>query len=868
MSTKEDLEKFAAKIGTNFDATDSYKLKPSGLKAQTATVANSSNPVPSYIGQPGRDANGVRYLAISTSVAPYWERETLRPALLPADLIPVSKNLWDYRKMIPLKEVLISGTIANNSFRNLMKIRVSPSTEYYRNKTMQIFEFNSEEILITSEAALANTNYTTSSLAAFLLINIQPSVAVGCWFGKLSDWTGTFTPFDSGNPELDTTYADSDQTILFDDNLLELQPFSAGLLDSSSGLQYQSSTYMVSGFVRIKNSTIYYFNNKIYTLVLYNREKKITRYLAPSNVAGNVVTTADEYYARLTSSNFNSTTAIFSESPEPNSGVGIKQRFLEKQKIYVDDLRSEYKETVYNGCLKIPADLLSRKEITIEFDFTPNFDMHFADKRYDLFGFGTGISSIGQYTDGRYNVWVATKATSGGKFLMNYLSYYGINHGIYDNIVQIESGTQAPHSWYLKNNMCGEDVLSIRKKTPTTDDYALRLIIDGTNFTIMNGVTPLYSASLSTYTTVQDLADALIAAVELSDFEIKVYGGARLVSNLQMMNSISFVCKNETTGLPDAYPIYIPESSRGKKHHFKFTAKVTDDPFYMTASAFINGFPLYYVKDAYNQLGWDFKNQYFAIGGLIDSEANKFDGIIENITIASKFSWVKRISVMSSHQPEVDVTSSQITRIFKDAAERGFTIINPEQLALYLSGNCNYEEIPAKSIIMTNDDLRWDCWTTFSYRNTLNKLGIKPILFIPIEYLTTEIVEILKTTYTLGWRLGVHGYHHVNINLLSYAQVVADMELVKTTLDGFGLYSNLYCYPMSSRADCISKVIKHEYGFTFSIALGARSYWGGTDLKFGRDGVFDNTSEIYSDNLVFEMSKANCELGGGNWTIM
>lgn len=62
-------------IADHFDAGDSYKLKPSGLKSQTKTVTSLTAPTPDYIGQPGVDASGDRYVAIALS-GTMWEKIT------------------------------------------------------------------------------------------------------------------------------------------------------------------------------------------------------------------------------------------------------------------------------------------------------------------------------------------------------------------------------------------------------------------------------------------------------------------------------------------------------------------------------------------------------------------------------------------------------------------------------------------------------------------------------------------------------------------------------------------------------------------------------------------------------------------------
>ena len=68
-------------IGSHFDPADLYKLKTTGLKAQTKTVTSLTAPTPDYIGQPGRDAQGNNYVSISLS-GTMWEKVDKAPLSL------------------------------------------------------------------------------------------------------------------------------------------------------------------------------------------------------------------------------------------------------------------------------------------------------------------------------------------------------------------------------------------------------------------------------------------------------------------------------------------------------------------------------------------------------------------------------------------------------------------------------------------------------------------------------------------------------------------------------------------------------------------------------------------------------------------
>lgn len=61
-------------ISDNFDAADSYKLKSTGLQAQTKTVVSVTNPIPDYIGQPGVDSSGDKYEAIALT-GTMWQKK-------------------------------------------------------------------------------------------------------------------------------------------------------------------------------------------------------------------------------------------------------------------------------------------------------------------------------------------------------------------------------------------------------------------------------------------------------------------------------------------------------------------------------------------------------------------------------------------------------------------------------------------------------------------------------------------------------------------------------------------------------------------------------------------------------------------------
>lgn len=59
-------------ISDHFDSADSYKLKMTGLKQMMKVVVSTTNPTPDFIGQPGVDANGKKWIAIALS-GTMWE---------------------------------------------------------------------------------------------------------------------------------------------------------------------------------------------------------------------------------------------------------------------------------------------------------------------------------------------------------------------------------------------------------------------------------------------------------------------------------------------------------------------------------------------------------------------------------------------------------------------------------------------------------------------------------------------------------------------------------------------------------------------------------------------------------------------------
>ena len=318
----------------------------------------------------------------------------------------------------------------------------------------------------------------------------------------------------------------------------------------------------------------------------------------------------------------------------------IPRLFLESnpmRSVYVgsvDSFNPLYATRMYDGCIRIPADLLSEDELTLEFDFVPDFDVHqYEDRLFDIFAFGNAINIdpiSSQLNQGSYSVGLKSRIPLSGKYFPDWRTYFPVTWNADSNSGPVETGSAAEHSNYMRNNLCAEDSFSIRKKEVTSSDYGITLTNENGVLSLKQEGQLIESYTLSDYATINELVSQMI--LDLPDYEFEVLSGLYPTSRIAHFRDVSIVCRNISANIPESYPFYVPLNSIGKKYRFKFTIKKTGE-YTSEAMAFVDGMYLTYGKVLTSLRPIPLKGKYITIGGRIDGEHRKFMGKIENITI-------------------------------------------------------------------------------------------------------------------------------------------------------------------------------------------------------------------------------------------
>lgn len=544
----------------------------------------------------------------------------------------------------------------------------------------------------------------------------------------------------------------------------------------------------------------------------------------------------------------------------------------------VDNFNHLYATRMYDGCIRIPADLLSDDELTLEFDFVSNFDVHqYEDRLFDIFAFGNSInidSTTALLNQGSYSVGLKSRIPLSGKYFPDWRTYFPVTWNSSSNDAPIETGSQAEHSNYMRNNLCAEDSFSIRKKEVTSSDYGITFTNENGVLSLKQGGLLIKSYTLSVYATINELVSQMI--LDLPDYEFEVLSGLYPTSRIAHFRDVYIVCRNISANIPESYPFYVPLNSIGKKYRFKFTIKKTGENT-SEAMAFVDGMYLTYSKVLTTTIPFTLKGKYITIGGRIDGESRKFTGEIENITIKNKFEWVKRILLIGTHEPLDDgitpivsgANISQLYQLFEQARELGYSFISGAEFKRFINNEIEYSQLPDKAIALSYDDSRYDVWTTENHRAALMNIGISPILFIPDIRLPNAPANVIKNLTDYGWEYGSHAWDHVSINLETYQSMIANIELSKQMYKDFK-FPKLLCYPMSSKAFFISKLIRHKLGISVFVANGVSGYYGVTTDAVHRAWITKEMEEMIKleETYITSQSKSANTNGSDNWAYV
>lgn len=608
-------------ISDNFDATDSYKLKPSGMKAQTKTVTSTTSPTPDYIGQMGIDANGNIYIAIAltgtmwklfTNINSYLEpsaEESLRPysainlSMLWFTLetfFDYDVNLFDKTRFIETR--YLDGSIGrttgyNANYRVSHFIKIKPNVSYKKSDTDTICWYDINGNFISSVNAITATSPANAYWARIAWYIPTTDSRMFCEESKypnsytpfkiiakskigIADFTPDLVSYSNISNLIDYKTAQNivEEKIKSHYNLFDQSRILYGkYLNQSSGVLSNSVNYSVSHYIKVDEGQ-QYATNANFSIVYYNKNLNFISVGTLTNGTNVITTPANCAYVRTCFPINTEYYQVFKKGSElieeyipyeetieyknlPRAIKGVTEYNELNISLISKEQIEEFGGTVVSGTVGVDAAIQIPfnfyTPIVVDFEFKMPFDIHS--------GQGDKILAVvdnGKRTDGNaiYKVGIKSVLPATSAYVPTYPSGFFVKETSYAQ--DINNAVENIDRYFN-----GMDAFSVRKNTPTSSDLNIILEVTDVKVRIYNGGTTIGEWLFGDYTTLTGLINQMIEDLGANYTVRKYYCEGYSPSDLARFSA--YLCKSQEgwnvdtdsgTGstIYDSYETFVP----------------------------------------------------------------------------------------------------------------------------------------------------------------------------------------------------------------------------------------------------------------------------------------------------------------------
>ena len=414
----------------------------------------------------------------------------------------------------------------------------------------------------------------------------------------------------------------------------------------------------------------------------------------------------------------------------------------------------------------------------------------------------------------------------------------------------------------------GPDVFSIRKVAPVLADVTIVCEVTTDRVKLYNGGTSIGEWLFSGYSTMVDLTAAMRVTLG-ADYVVVDYNVAGVVPS-DLGVSLAYVCKaiaevNATTGVAtgatiyDSFETFFPTRTTAWHRLRIEITPYAPNPTFVSIIIYLGTTKIFQLFNGVNLKTtgpYTLHLNYTTTGGTSALAPMRNFSLSHVVVPLPRFACIMTHVLLDGAElpatgSTLQMTSGRLKRIIATAKKYGWSFGTPDEFIDMVMGNKVRRD---KTIFWTMDDSLFGWDTVAECNRILDQNGIKFLTGIvtnpggvPFDF--AAIASALLRRRLSGNAVCSHASIHVNLQTLSYAQFIANVNLAVSQLLAAGYDCNSIILPGGGQSlECARWMQNNGYAAAFGINIGT----AGRIANFGYNRmVLDRT--VFDDYVAFSL---------------